>query len=325
MPNAQAEAIKAEGNAFFKGGKYKEAIAKYKEAVAIDATVPSYWSNMAACHEKLREFEEMAEAGRQCILADKNFVKGYYRLATAQKAMNDLPNCIKTLESGLAIQSSNPDLKRMKKEVTELQRGEQVAAYCSKAQELMQNGDIPNAMKTLDLASRLDAGNPDIEAMMKKVKPKWEAIEKKRKAGLSAVEKHKEKGDECYKSAQFEDAVGHYSKCIDQLVKEGNGSSDLALKAYSNRAACYKQISNFDGTISDCTAVLEAEPENVKALIRRAQAFEGVERYRFALQDVKSVLSMPYHKVGKTNFDLCNGMQHRLQRTVNQLKKMNSS
>lgn len=89
--------------------------------------------------------------------------------------------------------------------------------------------------------------------------------------------------------------------------------------------ACYKQISNFDGVISDCTAVLEVDPENVKALIRRAQAFEGVERYRFALQDVKTVLMMPYNKVGKSNFDLCNMMQHRLQRTVNQLKKMNSA
>ena len=89
--------------------------------------------------------------------------------------------------------------------------------------------------------------------------------------------------------------------------------------------ACYKQISNFDGVISDCTAVLEVDPENVKALIRRAQAFEGVERYRFALQDVKTVLMMPYNKVGKANFDLCNMMQHRLQRTVNQLKKMNSA
>ncbi len=89
--------------------------------------------------------------------------------------------------------------------------------------------------------------------------------------------------------------------------------------------ACYKQISNFDGVISDCTAVLEVDPENVKALIRRAQAFEGVERYRFALQDVKTVLMMPYNKVGKANFDLCNMMQHRLQRTVTQLKKMNSA
>jgi len=72
----------------------------------------------------------------------------------------------------------------------------------------------------------------------------------------------------------------------------------------------------------DCTAVLEIDPENVKALIRRAQAFEGVERYRFALQDVKTVLSMPFDKVGKTNLDLCNMMQHRLNKTVQQLKAM---
>lgn len=325
MPNPRAEAIKAEGNAFFKSGKYAEAIAKYKEATQVDDTVPSYWSNMAACYEKLRKFEEMADAGRSCIKADKSFVKGYFRLAVAYKNLNQLSDCIKTLESGLAVQSSNPDLKRMKKEITELQRGEQVAAYCNKAEEMMQNGDVAGAMKQLDFASRLDAGNPDIERMMSKVKPKFDAMERKRKANLTPVERFKEQGDASYKNANFEEAVGHYTKCLDKLQAEGKSGSDLALKAYANRAACYKQISNFDGVISDCTAVLEVDPENVKALIRRAQAFEGVERYRFALQDVKTVLVMPYSKVGQANFNLCNMMQHRLQRTVNQLKKMNSS
>jgi tetratricopeptide (TPR) repeat protein len=242
MPNKQAEALKGEGNTFFKNGKYAEAIGKYKEATAIDSSIPSYWSNMAACHEKLREYEEMAEAARQCILADKKFVKGYFRLAVAQKAMDDIPNCIKTLEQGLGFQSSNADLKKMKKEVTELQRGDQVAAYCGKAEEQMQNGDIAAAMKTLDLASRIDAGNADIEKMMKKVKPKWEAMEKKRKSNLSPVEKHKEKGDECYKNASFEEAIIHYAKCLEMLAKQGNGGSDLALKAYSNRAGMYTTI-----------------------------------------------------------------------------------
>jgi hypothetical protein len=60
-------------------------------------------------------------------------------------------------------------------------------------------------------------------------------------------------------------------------------------------------------------------------MIRRAQAFEGVERYRMALTDVKVVLKMGYAKIGKSNFELCNAMQHRLQRTVDQLKKMNSN
>lgn len=123
--------------------------------------------------------------------------------------------------------------------------------------------------------------------------------------------------------ANFETAIEFYSKCIDALG--ASSQSPLAVKAYSNRAACYKQISNFDGVIGDCTAVLEIEPENVKALIRRAQAFEGVERYRFALQDCKSVLQMPYAQVGKTNWDLCNMMQHRLNSTVQKLKRMNSS
>ena len=126
-------------------------------------------------------------------------------------------------------------------------------------------------------------------------------------------------------AANFEKAVEFYTKCIDALREESKAETPLAVKAYSNRAACYKQISNFDGTIGDCSAVLEIEPENVKALIRRAQAFEGVERYRFSLQDCKTVLQLPYEKVGKTNWDLCNMMQHRLNRTVQQLKKMDSS
>lgn len=315
MPIPQAEALKAEGNAFFKGGQYKQAIEKYNAASKIDPSVPAYWSNAAACWEKVGDYEEMADAGRNCIKADRNFVKGYFRLATAQKNLNQFSECIKTLESGLGIQSSNADLKRMKKEITELQRGEQVAVHINKADEQMTNGDIAGAMKTLELASRLDAGNPDIDRMKSKVKPKFEAMEARRKAGLSSTELHKERGDADYKNANFEGAVNHYTKCIDNLKKEGKGESELALKAYSNRAACYKQISNFDGTISDCTAVLEIDPENVKALIRRAQAFEGVERYRFALQDVKTVLTMPSSKVGKPNADMCNMMQHRLNRT----------
>jgi stress-induced-phosphoprotein 1 len=325
MPNAAAEALKNEGNTFFKNGQYAKAVEKYQAACRLDDNQPAYWSNMAACFEKLNQFEEMADAARNCIKADRSFIKGYFRLASAQKQLNDLDGCIKTLESGLAMQASNADLKKMKKDVMELQRGEQVAAYCTKARTEIKAQDWAAAMKTLELASRLDAGNPDVASLLKTVKPKFDQMEKQRKASLSGPELYKEKGDEQYKNAQFEQAVQEYTKCLDLLKKrDGGWTSELALKALSNRAACNKQISHFDAVIEDCSAVLEVEPDNVKALIRRAQAFEGVERYRFALQDVKAVLALPFDKVGKTNFDLCNGMQHRLSRTVAQLKKMDS-
>lgn len=278
---------------------------------------------MAACFEKLGNYEEMSEAARGCIKADRSFVKGYFRLASAYKCLNQLTDCIKALESGLAVDATNKDLKQMKKDVLELQRAETVATYCTTAEQQIRENDVYAAYKTLEAAKRLDGGSPDVQRLAKKIVPLYEKAEQKRKAGMSGASLFKEKGDDLYKAANFEGAIEQYSKCIDQLKKDNKADSELALKAYSNRAACFKQISNFDGVISDCTSVLEVEPDNVKALIRRAQAFEGVERYRFALQDCKTVLTLGGpDKIGKANYDLCNGLQHRLQRTVDQLKKM---
>jgi stress-induced-phosphoprotein 1 len=209
----------------------------------------------------------------------------------------------------------------MKKDLIELQRADQVAGFLAKAQEQVNANDYGSAFKTLDSASRLDAGNPDIERMMSKVRPKFEAEEKARKSKLSPTERFKEQGDEAYKKADFEGAIVHYTACL-KALGDGGTRSELALKCYGNRAACYKQISNFDGTIQDCTAVIEVKPDDVKSLVRRAQAFEAVERYKFALQDVKHVLAMPYAEVGEANYQLCNGMQHRLNRVVEQLKNM---
>lgn len=66
--------------------------------------------------------------------------------------------------------------------------------------------------------------------------------------------------------------------------------------------------------------MLEHKPDDVKALVRRAQAYEACERYKSALQDVRQVLSYGVENVGKQTFDLCNGMQHRLNRVIAQLR-----
>jgi len=317
MPNHQAEQLKSVGNDFFRRGQYKEAISQYQKASKVDPSNAAYHSNIAASYEKLKMWKESRDAAQDCIRANKTFLKGYFRLATAQQALKDYAGAEKTLQDGLVYDATNRDLKKMKADLVEKQRAEQVQSYLRKADEQMQSGDIAGAHKTIQQASRSGAGNSDVERMMAKIKPKYEAMERKRKAGLSGTEALKEKGDQAYKNAQFEEAITHYSKCLDAL---GEKTSPLAIKCLGNRAACYKQISHFDGTVEDCAYVLEVDPENVKALVRRAQAFEAVERYRFALQDVKAVLSMPYQTIGKANYDLCNGLQHRLNRVVQQMK-----
>jgi len=152
---------------------------------------------------------------------------------------------------------------------------------------------------------------------MDRVRPLHQRSEKQRMSKLDPKEKIKEEGDAFFKNANFESAIKSYSKCLDSISDK---SSDLALKCYNNRAACYKQLSNFEGTISDSTSVLEYKPDDIKALIRRAQAYEACERYKSSLQDVRQVLAYGIDVVGKPSFDLANGMQHRLNRVIAQLK-----
>lgn len=113
-------------------------------------------------------------------------------------------------------------------------------------------------------------------------------------------------------------AIEQYTKTLDKISDQG---SELALKVFSNRAACYKQLSNFDGVISDCTSVLEVRPDDVKSLLRRAQAFEAVERYKMALQDVKTLLLLPADVVGSSNTTIAHGLQHRLNRVIAKLRE----
>ena len=48
---------------------------------------------------------------------------------------------------------------------------------------------------------------------------------------------------------------------------------------YSNRAASQLKIGDLSGCVKDCTKSLELIPHSVKPLLRRAIAYEHLERY----------------------------------------------
>jgi tetratricopeptide (TPR) repeat protein len=99
-------------------------------------------------------------------------------------------------------------------------------------------------------------------------------------------------GNALFVQGLWEDAISHY-RCVlavnhsrHRLVCDvdaslpanfGSCSKAIALDArataaYNNRAAAYINLKNFDAALEDCDRVLELEPDNTKALIRRAIA-----------------------------------------------------
>jgi len=324
MVNPQAEAQKANGNAEFKKQNFSKAIEYYTAAIEIDGEQHTYWSNRSACYAGLNDWANSASDAENCIRVNKAFIKGYYRLALAQKNQQMYDAASQTILSGLAKDSSNNDLKKLQKEVNEFMRVEKVEALIKIAKEQESNGDFGGALKTIDNALKLDAGNSTCVELRDRIQPRFDAEERKRKAGLSQEEIFKEEGDVKYKNAEFENAIESYTKCLDAISSKGSiYSSELAVKALSNRAACYKQVSNFEGLKSDTSTVLEIDPDNVKALLRRAQAYEACENYKLAMQDTKHLLSLGIDKIGMSSFQMANGLQHRLHRVIEKLKSEN--
>ena len=83
-------------------------------------------------------------------------------------------------------------------------------------------------------------------------------------------------GNKAYGDKSYNDAIELYGKAI--LCKP-----DPIF--YSNRAACYNALGSWEKVVEDTTAAINLDNEYVKALNRRANAYEHLEKYSEALLD----------------------------------------
>ncbi|XP_067888461.1 sperm-associated antigen 1-like isoform X2 [Heterodontus francisci] len=124
------------------------------------------------------------------------------------------------------------------------------------------------------------------------------------------VAKLKSEGNELFKNGQFGDAVITYTKAIADLFKSGVDCPTELSILHSNRAACYLKDGNCNECIKDCTRALELQPFSVKPLLRRAMAYESLERYRQAYVDYKTVLQVD------SRIQLANDSVNRITKTL---------
>ncbi|RUS91692.1 hypothetical protein EGW08_000518 [Elysia chlorotica] len=108
-------------------------------------------------------------------------------------------------------------------------------------------------------------------------------------SGLSEEEKErkanreKDKGNEAFRSHDFEESVAYYSRSISLLP---NAAS------FNNRALAYLKLESWDKAIKDCNKVLSFEKDNIKALLRRGTALKSKKDYKKAVVDFEKVLTM---------------------------------
>uniref|UniRef100_G3TVX7 Sperm-associated antigen 1 n=1 Tax=Loxodonta africana TaxID=9785 RepID=G3TVX7_LOXAF len=108
-------------------------------------------------------------------------------------------------------------------------------------------------------------------------------------AGLTDREKdffathEKEKGNEAFNSGDYEEAVMYYTRSISVLP---------TVAAYNNRAQAKIKLQNWNSAFQDCEKVLELEPGNLKALLRRATTYKHQNKLQQAVEDLSKVLDV---------------------------------
>jgi len=91
-------------------------------------------------------------------------------------------------------------------------------------------------------------------------------------------------GNDFYKKGLFPDAIESYSRAI-ALATDPKEKVD----SLNNRAACHYQLRSFKQVISDTTEVLDIDPNNVKALLKRGLSFESLEKIDQAFEDMRKL------------------------------------
>lgn len=108
--------------------------------------------------------------------------------------------------------------------------------------------------------------------------------------GLSESEILKMEGNEFFKRGKIPEAIEKYTKALDKAKGDDQKTNEIRADVYANRAACNVQLYEPVKVRADCDAALALVPNHVKALLRRGQALESLEKYKDALADMEAAL-----------------------------------
>ena len=141
------------------------------------------------------------------------------------------------------------------------------------------------ALSNLDKAAGLEPNTPAYAQAAADAKKRFYAT-------LSPAEITKMEGNDLFKAGDIDKAIEKYSKAITQVTSRDDESKKILADLYANRAMCNQQRWKYAEVAEDCTQAIELNPLHIKALVRRAQAYEALEKYKASLADFEKASSL---------------------------------
>jgi len=160
------------------------------------------------------------------------------------------------------------------------------------------------AVQAFDMALKIEPGNQDVMQKLNESRTilKQQTSHADPNKCRDAVE-CKNTGNTLFKEGQFDKAIQWYTRGIELTDAKPN---DDTANCYCNRAACHQQTHNYKQVIADCDSAIAVNSNFSKAYMRRALAFEGLEKWKKAAEDFKKVMELdPGAQAASTGYHRC--------------------
>merc|ERR1719502_1289110 len=177
------------------------------------------------------------------------------------------------------------------------------ADYKIVAKSFARIGNAYKAMDKLDEAKRayedslMEDRTETVEKRLKTLQKELKKREQEAYINPEAAEAARQEGNELFKQGKFPDAIAKYSEAMKRNPKDH--------VPYSNRAACYQKLMEWQLALKDAETCLSMEPTFIKGWSRKAGIHYFLKEYHKAMDAYNEIL-----KLEPENEEAKNGLEN---------------
>ncbi|KAM8909217.1 RNA polymerase II-associated protein 3 isoform 1-T2 [Spinachia spinachia] len=243
------------GNAFFKDGKYDDAVECYTRGMSADPCNPVLPTNRATSFFRLKKYAVAESDCNLAIALDSNYFKAYARRAAARFALKKYESALEDYETVLKLDPGNVEAQNQAQKIKET-----LSHHAPVPQSgVQQPQDPPTA-------------DPEQQRLMEEQQRRQEAA------------MQKDRGNAYFKEGKYEAAAECYGRGIE--------ADNMNVLLPANRAMAFLKLEKYNDAEEDCTKAISLDSTYSKAFARRGTARVALGKLEEAKHDFQEVLKL---------------------------------